>query len=188
MPQEGVDAVGALPRRMPRRSVVRSLSTMHMMGFTPLGFFETVSEGANLLEGRMSLPTGQVAALTMRKLQCCCNSKEVLSSSSSYMMQRAFQSLFVATWRLVQQNHCQVFATMVWTSCASPWLCEAHVPHLYWAATPQILLWHACSLCWFCTRDFCNATLCSKLILHALCIHCRQARIAQRVHLLFQTA
>lgn len=29
---------------------------MHMMGFTPLGFFETVSEGANLVEGAMSLP------------------------------------------------------------------------------------------------------------------------------------
>ena len=43
-------------RPMPRRAVVRSLSTMHMMGFTPLGFFETVSEGANLVEGDMSLP------------------------------------------------------------------------------------------------------------------------------------
>ena len=53
------DGAGGLPRRMPRRSVVRSLSTMHMMGFTPLGFFETVSEGANLVEGHMSLPTGQ---------------------------------------------------------------------------------------------------------------------------------
>ena len=55
---EAGDVVGHLPRRMPRRSVVRSLSTMHMMGFTPLGFFETVSEGDNLVEGRMSLPTG----------------------------------------------------------------------------------------------------------------------------------
>lgn len=34
---------------------------MHMMGFTPLGFFETVSEGDNLVEGHMSLPTGQPA-------------------------------------------------------------------------------------------------------------------------------
>lgn len=52
--------VGDLPGRRPRRSVVRSLSTMHMMGFTPLGFFETVSEGDNLVEGHMSLPTGQL--------------------------------------------------------------------------------------------------------------------------------
>lgn len=49
---------GASTRRMPRRSVVRSLSTIHMMGFTPLGFFETVSEGENLVEGHMALPTG----------------------------------------------------------------------------------------------------------------------------------
>ena len=46
-----------LQRRMPRRTVVRSLSTIHMMGFTPLGFFETVSEGENLVEGHMALPT-----------------------------------------------------------------------------------------------------------------------------------
>lgn len=58
--EEG-DLVGDLPQRRPRRSVVRSLSTMHMMGFTPLGFFETVSEGDNLVEGHMSLPTGQPA-------------------------------------------------------------------------------------------------------------------------------
>ena len=38
---------------------------MHMMGFTPLGFFETVSEGDNLVEGRMSLPTGQPDLLTL---------------------------------------------------------------------------------------------------------------------------
>lgn len=49
---------GGSTRRMPRRSVVRSLSTIHMMGFTPLGFFETVSEGENLVEGHMALPTG----------------------------------------------------------------------------------------------------------------------------------
>lgn len=50
---------------MPRRAVVRSLSTMHMMGFTPLGFFETVSEGANLVEGAMSLPyAGQMQQTT----------------------------------------------------------------------------------------------------------------------------
>lgn len=56
--QEGEGLSGASARRMPRRSVVRSLSTMHMMGFTPLGFFETVSEGENLVEGHMALPTG----------------------------------------------------------------------------------------------------------------------------------
>lgn len=55
---EGNEGSGGLQRRMPRRSVVRSLSTMHMMGFTPLGFFETVSEGENLVEGHMALPTG----------------------------------------------------------------------------------------------------------------------------------
>ncbi len=56
--QEGEGLSGGSARRMPRRSVVRSLSTMHMMGFTPLGFFETVSEGENLVEGHMALPTG----------------------------------------------------------------------------------------------------------------------------------
>ncbi|KAA6418939.1 MAG: hypothetical protein FRX49_11043 [Trebouxia sp. A1-2] len=59
--QEGEGLSGASARRMPRRSVVRSLSTMHMMGFTPLGFFETVSEGENLVEGHMALPTGRPA-------------------------------------------------------------------------------------------------------------------------------
>ena len=61
--QEGEGLSGGSARRMPRRSVVRSLSTMHMMGFTPLGFFETVSEGENLVEGHMALPTGTPAAL-----------------------------------------------------------------------------------------------------------------------------
>ncbi len=56
--QEDEGLSGGSARRMPRRSVVRSLSTMHMMGFTPLGFFETVSEGENLVEGHMALPTG----------------------------------------------------------------------------------------------------------------------------------
>ncbi|DBA92716.1 TPA: hypothetical protein ACH3X1_002925 [Trebouxia sp. C0004] len=59
--QEGEGLSGGSARRMPRRSVVRSLSTMHMMGFTPLGFFETVSEGENLVEGHMALPTGRPA-------------------------------------------------------------------------------------------------------------------------------
>lgn len=53
---EGGNSMRGGPRPLPRRAVVRSLSTMHMMGFTPLGFFETVSEGANLVEGAMSLP------------------------------------------------------------------------------------------------------------------------------------
>lgn len=52
----GDSSVRGGSRPLPRRAVVRSLSTMHMMGFTPLGFFETVSEGENLVEGAMSLP------------------------------------------------------------------------------------------------------------------------------------
>ena len=59
---DSVNSVPGGPRPLPRRAVVRCLSTMHMMGFTPLGFFETVSEGANLVEGAMSLPyAGEVA-------------------------------------------------------------------------------------------------------------------------------
>lgn len=63
--EEG-DVIGDLLPRPSRRSVVRSLSTMHMMGFTPLGFFETVSEGDNLVEGHMSLPTGQPRVCAQR--------------------------------------------------------------------------------------------------------------------------
>ena len=30
-----------------------------MLGFTPLGFFDTISEGDTMIEGAMTLPSGE---------------------------------------------------------------------------------------------------------------------------------
>ncbi|KAL3137216.1 hypothetical protein ABBQ32_006768 [Trebouxia sp. C0010 RCD-2024] len=101
--EEG-DLVGDLPQRRPRRSVVRSLSTMHMMGFTPLGFFETVSEGDNLVEGHMSLPTGKPAlrrrsTFTFRPPDLSAAAPQERDSSSSASLRRTISVPVTSTSR-----------------------------------------------------------------------------------------
>ena len=52
MQEEG--RLGAEPERG-----LEKHASYRMLGFTPLGFFDTISEGDSMIEGAMTLPSGE---------------------------------------------------------------------------------------------------------------------------------